>query len=455
MPSENRSSKITTYRRHSWLNVGTIIFGAILLYMIALIFMYLTAKHVTSYEVTLGSISGNYRYTALALKNEQLVSAGYSGYVTYYARNNARAASGSMICSISETLPDGSMVSSVSTDLTDKDLDTLRSSMASYTLNYSNISFQDVYDFKADLESTILQSQISDTSMTDVSANGVYTDMSGFIVYAKDSLEGLTEDNITPQLFNRNNYERTNLRTDGQVRIGDDLYKIITGEDWYLYFPVTDTLATQLAERTTVRFRFLKDNTTFSSSFSLIENNGNCYGKITLHNSLVRYVADRYLEIELLMDSVEGLKVPSSAIAEQTFYSIPEEYVIENEDDSTEITLLRGTFRNDGSEEVAYITASVYDKGEDYYLVATNLFEEGDYVQITGTAKKYTLTEDDLVSIQGVYNINKGYAIFRQVQIIDENEQFCIVEPYNVYGLAAHDFIVLDASTVSEDEIVY
>lgn len=58
-------------------------------------------------------------------------------------------------------------------------------------------------------------------------------------------------------------------------------------------------------------------------------------------------------------------------------------------------------------------------------------------------------------TIQGVYNINKGYAVFREVTVIDENEEFCIVEPDNVYSLAAHDHIVLDASTVNDDDIVY
>ena len=60
-----------------------------------------------------------------------------------------------------------------------------------------------------------------------------------------------------------------------------------------------------------------------------------------------------------------------------------------------------------------------------------------------------------MTHIQGVYNINKGYAVFREVKVIDQNEEYCIVEPYNPYGLSAHDYIVLDASTVTDDDIVY
>lgn len=57
--------------------------------------------------------------------------------------------------------------------------------------------------------------------------------------------------------------------------------------------------------------------------------------------------------------------------------------------------------------------------------------------------------------MHGVYNINKGYAVFREVTVIDENEEYCIVESNNTYSLAAYDYIVLDASEVTEDQIVY
>ena len=89
-----------------------------------------------------------------------------------------------------------------------------------------------------------------------------------------------------------------------------------------------------------------------------------------------------------------------------------------------------------------------------YYLVDTSLFKEGDYVQMIDTSKKFQIQDSNIETIQGVYNINKGYAIFREVTIIDENEEFCIAEPNNVYGLAAHDYIVLDASTVDADDLV-
>ena len=65
------------------LNIGTILFGMILIYLIIIFVVYLTREKVTPYEVVSGSLSGNYRYSALALKSEQVVQAQESGAVTY------------------------------------------------------------------------------------------------------------------------------------------------------------------------------------------------------------------------------------------------------------------------------------------------------------------------------------------------------------------------------------
>ena len=180
------------------------------------------------------------------------------------------------------------------------------------------------------------------------------------------------------------------------------------------------------------------------------------YGKISLKTSLVRYVSDRYLEIELILNRAKGLKIPVSSITEKTFLEIPEEYVTVNEDTSSEVFLTRETFLADGSSSTSNVTASVYSHDEETgcYLINPGLFEMGDYVVMPGTTRKYQITDDTVRTIQGVYNINKGYAVFRQVSIIDENEEFCIVDPGNIYGLSAHDRIVLDASKVKEDDII-
>ena len=217
-----------------------------------------------------------------------------------------------------------------------------------------------------------------------------------------------------------------------------------------------DRLKADLEGRTKISIRFLKDNNSFTAPLELVQGADGLYGVVTMKSSLVRYVTDRYLDVELILDRTKGLKIPVSSITEKYFVRIPEEYVTQNENSDSEVFLIRETFAKDGSSSTSNVTATVYssNKEEGYYLISPGLFEDGDYVVMPGTSRKYQITDDVYETIQGVYNINKGYAIFREVTIVDENEEFCIVDPTDAYGLSAHDRIVLNASEVKDDEII-
>ena len=58
-------------------------------------------------------------------------------------------------------------------------------------------------------------------------------------------------------------------------------------------------------------------------------------------------------------------------------------------------------------------------------------------------------------TLTGVYNINQGYAVFRQISILCENDDYYIVEEGTSYGLSNYDHIVLDGSMVEVSEVVF
>ena len=65
-----------------------------------------------------------------------------------------------------------------------------------------------------------------------------------------------------------------------------------------------------------------------------------------------------------------------------------------------------------------------------------------------------TLTVSKQASLTGVYNINKGYADFKRIIVLYDNEEYSIVESNTQYGLRPYDYIALDASTVVADQFV-
>jgi len=449
-----RKRKITKYRRYPYFNIGTLLFGLVFIYMIIMMVMYATETHITSYEVKKGTISGNYRYDALALREETVVTATQSGSVRYFEREGAKTSAGSTVCAIDES--GSTIVQSISDfSMTSDDEDRLRELLSSFTINFSPNNFQRTYDLKSSVEGLISEVIEENSDSSSTTRNACYAPASGFVLYKIDGFEDTEESELTSSMFSQSNYSVTNLRSQGTVSAGDTLFKLVTSEEWALYFPLDASLATELADSSTIKFRFLKDNVTFTSSFSIITNGDETFGKITLDNSLVRYVTDRYLEIELVMNKKSGLKVPISAISSRSFYKIPEEYAIVNEDTEDEITLIVESFAEDGSSTVRYVTATVYSYSDGYYWVDQELLSEDDYLRIEGSSTRKRLSENDIETLYGVYNINKGYAVFREITIIDQNEEYCIVESNNTYGLAAYDYIALDAPQVTDDQIVY
>ena len=80
-------------------------------------------------------------------------------------------------------------------------------------------------------------------------------------------------------------------------------------------------------------------------------------------------------------------------------------------------------------------------------------FETGNVLIEPDSQMTYTIKETK--PLEGVYCINKGYAVFRQIKLIDQNDEYCIVEIGTDYGIAQFDYIVRNGSSVNEDDILY
>ena len=142
-PFKNKmSDKVVSIPREvpSGLNIGTLLFGTILIYILITLILYLTSEHITSYEVVEGTISGNYRYSALAMKTEEIETAGESGNIVYYAREGSKVNKGHTICSVGGTVSAGdansSVHGSVTTNLADSDLSAAKSDITTFSVDF-------------------------------------------------------------------------------------------------------------------------------------------------------------------------------------------------------------------------------------------------------------------------------------------------------------------------------
>ena len=81
------------------------------------------------------------------------------------------------------------------------------------------------------------------------------------------------------------------------------------------------------------------------------------------------------------------------------------------------------------------------------------MFKIGDYIIKPETGDKYPISKQGMLT--GVYNINKGYADFKQITVLYQNEEYSIVKSNTQYGLNVYDHIVLKGDSVNANDFIY
>lgn len=453
------------------LNIGTVMFGALFIYMTFSAVLYLTSSRIESYQVISGPLSRNETYTGLAIREETTNKAESNGYINYFAREGSKINANGAVYGVSST-----KTPEAQTELSPEDLSKIRSDMMSFSKGFNASKFNNTYSFKYELEGSILQyaGVTGDTSsgnpvavtLGNQTISKAQTD--GIILYSKDGYEGKTVETLTTADFDQNAYHETDLKTQNSVKAGDDVYTIISDERWSLLIPLSEKQAVKLADRSTIRVKFLKDDMTQSGDFSIIEIEGSKYGKIDFNKGLIRYASERFLEIELVTNTVSGLKIPLTSIVTKEFYTIPSEFATRNED-SQEIGFMVETRDKDGKAANTFVNTTIYASvevpkssaaGSDspketsyLYYVDKSDFQEGDAIVSQKSKGKFIV--GDVGVLEGVYCINKGYAVFRRIEIYDQNEEYAIVSKSTTYGLSRYDHIVRNADKVKEEDILY
>lgn len=468
MPDRKKSSRgqscfLSGLRKVFGLNIGTVMFGVLLMYMIFSMVVYMTSTHIESYQVTSGPLSRNETYTGLAIREESVFTASSGGYITYYAREGNKVSANGAVYSLST-------VKSADTEVTldHEALSGIKEDMLSLSKGFSSSNFNTIYSFKYDLSGSILQYATEDSdSTTTVSGQSISrAQMSGVVLYSVDGYEDKTVDSLTEGDFNQNSYQETDLKTDEQVQTGDEVYKLVTSETWSLLIPLSDKQAVKLSDLTTVKVKFSRDNATQSGSFSILEIDGSKYGKIDFSRGVIRYASERFLDIELVANTVTGLKIPQTSIVEKECYLIPSDYVT-TDDEGNRCFLVTSKNRN-GETVNTYVSTTIYATIEEetaatsgdteaestyIYYVDRDDFSEGDAILNSDTGEKYVIGASD--TIQGVYCINQGYAVFCRIEILDQNEEYAIVSSSTSSGISRYDRIVSNANELDEEDILY
>ncbi len=455
----NKLTHIQAYRNKKHMNIGLAIFGIIFIYLMVTVLLYLTGTHVSAYEVREGSILKDNAYTGFVLRNEEVVQAEADGYVNYFVMEGSKVGVKTRVYTLSERELDFADASlDESKKLSSDEQAAMLVRIQAFSEGFQEEQFSDVYSLK-DTVTTVLESRSNQNRQAQLDAMAgeansgiqIYQASSdGIIAYSTDGYETAALNDITESTFSKENYEKKELKNNTEVKVGNPVYKLIKNDNWTVVIPLSDETVEEMKEIELVRVRFSKDQETAVAEFSIQKSGDLTLGVLTMDSSMIRYAKERYLDLELILEDESGLKIPKSAVTDKKFYLISEEYLTQGGNSKETGVLVR---KEDGSAK--FQSVNIYDHDEETGMayLGTDAFD-ADTILVKPDSKD-TCVLNRTESIKGVYNINKGYAVFRQVHILCESDEYYIVESGSDYGLSNYDHIALNGADVNENDVVF
>lgn len=463
MANQRRPININKYRRPLNINIGVIIFAVMFIYILICVIMFFTKDHVNRYEVRSGSLSISNVYDGIILREETVVSANSSGYVNYFAREGEHVASGDLVYTSDQSGRINEILQDDSSEilLSGNDLNELKTDFVQFSHSYRDEAFGQTYDFSYDMQGTVLKlsnyNMLNNLQNSGISSGGsvnfCYAPRSGVVVYNTDGYENMTPEMITEDMITEQSDEKEQFVNNTLTGSQDPVYKLITSENWYIVIAVENDRVDRLREEGYVEVKFLKNQDTSWAKVNVLgAGKEKTLVALEFNNSMITFAKDRYLEVEIILDDDTGLKIPNSAIVEKEFYLIPKEFVTKG-GNSSQDGFMRETYDEDGNVSMEFIEAVIYSESESDYYVDTSVLRPGDYICMPDSAEKYPVSK--VGTLVGVYNINKGFADFKEITVLYSNDEYSIVKSNTRYGLTEYDYIVLDAQSIDENDFIY
>ncbi|MBQ7358701.1 MAG: hypothetical protein IJW63_01245 [Lachnospiraceae bacterium] len=461
------------------INIGIVVFVAIFLYMLVYVATYLNHKTIAPYVVQEGFLSTNQIYTGIAIRDEVVINSKDAGYINYYVREDERVAVDALVYTLDGTgrladLLDGNELGDNS--LSDKELSKLRDEIIDYKYSFDPSNFSSIYDFKFSVKGTVMKlanhalmdelNEIKNDSDVRDFVTFCYSEYTGIVQYWLDGFEGYTSEMLSAEHFKKDNYKKEQLLNSELVEQGEHIYKVCTNEEWSVVLPIEEAKGQELLNEEYIKVRFVKNQEEAWGRVDLLHNADGTYLELNFTNSMITFAGDRFLEVELILNEDIGLKIPNTSIIQKEFFLIPKEYVTQSGTTGT-YGVLRERAMEDGTITTEYTNISIYSLIDNEYYVDNTVLRSGDQLVMpqstnaslgdtnTTTELPKTHTVSKIATLTGVYNMNKGYADFRQIEILYQNEEYSIVKSNTKYGLNVYDLIVLEADAVSDDEFIY
>ena len=346
--------------------------------------------------------------------------------------------------------------------ISDSSVIEMKKKLSNFASNYSDSDFEYVYDTKYLLDnaaseySNLINIENIDNISNEngLSLNVITSPYSGEISYAIDDIAEKKEEDLTKSDFDTSKHPISYIKNEQLIEAETKVYRIVNSESWSIYFEFEKGEEELYTEKKTLTVKFKSNGLTLTGDYSVVETkDGYSLGKLTFDKYMVQFISNRYAEFDIQSSVVNGLKIPSKCVLEKDFYTIPVEYMAKGGDGVSD-----GFYKQvdkDGTtstvfvpEDIIKITdANCYISTENKDIVSGDKLIKPDSNDIFEVSNKEKLL--------GVYNINKGYTVFKNIDILGSNKEFYIVDKGTKYGLKVYDHILLNPDGFKEGEFIY
>ncbi len=457
------NKKIVKYKKPINIKFIKIIIFLFIIYTLILLFTYTKKGHITIYEVNNAQIADDTTWSGFIIRNEKIFKTKHAGYINYYNPAGNRVGIGDILYTIDSTGDIADYLADMdhSSAPNMEEIKNMRTIISSFREEFDFSSYNHVYDYHYDVENAIFE-QSQDNLYSDLEkilkANGksnmfhkISARRTGVISYSIDGYENVKENAVTKEHINeKSKWEKTQLREKESVEIDSPVYRLIINENWSIVVPIDNDYYEKLKDKKSVKITIKNDNNTFTVPLRLEIRPDGYYAVLTMDHFLERYCDDRFLEVEISLNSAEGLKIPNSSILEEEFYKVKREFLTRGGDGSNGFAALKYT--EDGSEEFELVPISnlIYDN--DYYYVRKDSLKAGDVIVKQETDIRETISA--VGKLKGVYCVNDGFCKFVRIDKIYENSEYTIVNDSTPNGLSLYDHIVTDPLLLNENDFI-
>ena len=256
---------------------------------------------------------------------------------------------------------------------------------------------------------------------------------------------------VTADMF-ENAPEIKNLRSPGLITSADPVYRICEDENWSIVCKVTEDFYVDNVGTREAMVLIGNKSTPVNVTTTPYSIDGDYFVEIKLNTYMSEFIDDRLLSVRFINDRDAGLKIPVSSVVQKDYYLVPINMFVEDREHNIMLLKKETADPNTGEIYLVNVYPTKYYSDGYYAYIDPQYVSDGDVINNPDTGNR--LRVSTMNSLDGVYNVNKGYYQFVRIERLETGSDYIIINPSTPDGIREYDHIALDGSKGTDSMLI-